>query len=70
MGEGREVGMEEEGVGGREEVEGEGGGEKGGSRRSKEVGEREGLYGDRGEHWRVGEGMEGNTGGVWEEGRE
>lgn len=61
-------------------MEGEGGGEKGGSRRSGEVGKREGLYGDRGEHWRgvggdggehwrVGEGMEGNTRGVWEEGR-
>ena len=49
---------------------GEGGGEKGGSRRSEEVEEREGLYGDRGEHWGVDEGMEGSTGVVWEEGRE
>ena len=51
--------MEKEGVGGREEVEGEGSGEKGGSRRSEEVEEREGLYGDRGEHWRGGRGVGG-----------
>ena len=45
VGEGWEVGMEKEGVGGREKVEGEGGGEKRGSRRSGEVGEGRGCMG-------------------------